>query len=79
MATAVKNGSAGENAVEMGHDRAHADFPVKIWTAAGQNNLDEKIDSVAEEIPVALVFNDISHAVMTVSYTHLTLPTNSRV
>ena len=71
MATAVKNGSAGENAVQMGHDRAHADFPVKIWTAAGQNNLDEKIDSVAEEIPVALVFNDISHAVMMVSPSEL--------
>ena len=67
MATVVKNGSAGENETEARHDPAHAEFSVKIWTATRPNNLDEKIDSIAEEIPVALVFNDISHVVMMAS------------
>ena len=45
-------------------------YPVRIWEGDGSPD-SQKTDVLAEETPVALVYNGISHVVMPVSYTHL--------
>lgn len=41
-------------------------LPVRYWEQ-GSDNLQEKLDSIAQESAIALVYNDISHAVMMAS------------
>ncbi|MDD9889433.1 MAG: formate dehydrogenase accessory sulfurtransferase FdhD [Gammaproteobacteria bacterium] len=43
-------------------------YKVEVWS---NQAIDQKTDSIAEELPIALVYNDVSHAVMMATPTEL--------